>query len=133
MQTQFVVTILGKMRHVQTALHGPAQAAEAQGDTGSQMRFLFNRFQLGLATSTECKDLAEHIASELMIDNEHARAGSRLWRDKEMVAHLDSKQLSLLLQRLEEGKILPYSHRSTHLVFALLPFRVHVDRLFSTP
>ena len=133
MQTQFVVTILGKMRHVKKALHGPAQAAEARGDTGSQMRFLFNRFQLGLATNTESKDLAEYIVSELMIDNEHARAGSRLWRDKEMVAHLDSKQLSSLLQRLEEGKFLPCSHRSTHLVFALLPFRVHVDPLFSTP
>ena len=133
MQTQFVVTILGKMRHVKKALHGPAQAAEARGDTGSQMRFLFNRFQLGLATNTESKDLAEYIVSELMIANEHARAGSRLWRDKEMVAHLDSTQLSSLLHRLEEGTFLPCSHRSTHLAFALLAFRVRVDPLFSTP
>jgi peptidyl-tRNA hydrolase len=38
------------------------------------MRFVFNRFRLGLATASESKDLAEYVLQNSAVDNEHQRA-----------------------------------------------------------
>ena len=97
-----VVTLVGKFRFIKTTLAASAQAAEAHRDRATVMRFVFNRFRLGLATASESKDLAEYILQDLAVDNEHQRAGCRLWRDKQMASHFTAEQMFALLKRLED-------------------------------
>ena len=97
-----VVTLVGKFRLIKTTLAASAQAAEAHRDRATVMRFVFNRFRLGLATASESKDLAEYILQDLAVDNEHQRAGCRLWRDNQMASHFTAEQMSALLKRLED-------------------------------
>ena len=64
------------------------------------MAFTFQRFRLGLASSTDTTILKDFI--EGIGQNEHVRAGARLWKDKELVPHFSSQQMGDLLSALEQ-------------------------------
>jgi len=93
---------------VKQTLQHAAQTAGAQGDTQTRMRFTFERFRLGLTTGSETKDLADYITNELALQNEHQRAGMRLWSDLEVASHLSKEQMSSLFKDMESE--LPKSH-----------------------
>jgi hypothetical protein len=98
----FVFTCVRKIMLVRKTLQVPAQTAATHRDNETVMRFTFKRFQLGLATARETKDLADYIHNDLAVENEHERAGMRVWRDKQIVSHLSSHEMSDLLNRLEQ-------------------------------
>jgi hypothetical protein len=104
----FVLTIARKLRMVKQTLRHAAQTAEAQSDKQTRMRFTFERFRLGLTTGSETKDLADYITNELAVQNEHQRAGMRLWNDLEVASHLSKEQMSSLFTQMESE--LPKSH-----------------------
>jgi hypothetical protein len=90
------MTIAAKLRQVKRALVVPSSEDET-----ATMAFTFQRFRLGLASSADTVVL-KHFIEELGQD-EHSRAGARLWRDKELVAHFSSQQMGDLLSALEQG------------------------------
>jgi hypothetical protein len=104
----FILTIARKVRGVKQTLQHSAQTAEAQSDKQTRMRFTFERFRLGLTTGSETKDLADYITNELAVQNEHQRAGMRLWNDLEVASHLSKEQMSSLFTQMESE--LPKSH-----------------------
>lgn len=64
------------------------------------MAFTFQRFRLGLASSTDTTVLKDFIDG--IGQNEHVRAGARLWKEKELVPHFSSQQMGDLLSALEQ-------------------------------
>ena len=81
----FVATVVSKVRF----------AFKAQCTSGVDASF--NRFRLGMAVSNDCVTLYRHFAQ---LRSELEPAGRRLWRNKELVAHLEPGQLEVALQEL---------------------------------
>lgn len=81
----FVVTVASKARF----------AFKAQCTSGVDASF--DRFRLGMAVDSDCVTLYRHFAQ---LRSELEPAGKRLWRNKELVAHLEPGQLEVALQEL---------------------------------
>eukprot|EP01046_Picozoa_sp_COSAG06_P044125 COSAG06_NODE_5896_length_3224_cov_120.566055_2_plen_110_part_00 len=67
-------------------------------DHQSHMQLAKTRLDLGLATGPDIKDLAECI-EELGI-SQRRRAGKRLWREKQLVGHLNSDQMHAMFAEM---------------------------------
>eukprot|EP01046_Picozoa_sp_COSAG06_P015371 COSAG06_NODE_982_length_11218_cov_22.274845_1_plen_1477_part_00 len=88
----FVITVVSKIRF----------ALSAQSSTGVDAAF--NRFRLGLAIGGDCATLFSHFEQ---LRGELEPPGMRLWRNKELVTHLEPGQLEVALSEL--GNRLPKS------------------------
>eukprot|EP01046_Picozoa_sp_COSAG06_P027300 COSAG06_NODE_2402_length_6947_cov_4.005111_5_plen_1113_part_00 len=93
----FVATVVSKVRF----------ALKAQSSSGVDAAF--NRFRLGLAIGTDCAALFTHFEQ---LRSELEPVGLRLWRNKELVTHLEPDQmkaaLSELSNRLPKSQALGY-------------------------
>eukprot|EP01043_Picozoa_sp_COSAG02_P042922 COSAG02_NODE_3692_length_6376_cov_17.973395_5_plen_917_part_00 len=98
-------SIISKMALVNRVLT-KTSASSQQHDHTADIKTAYARFRLGLATGSDHKDLADFI--DQLDSNTHIRAGKRLWRHKQLVAHLNAEQLAAALAEIEEQ--LPKSH-----------------------
>ena len=114
-------TFVAKMRKVGRALW-PDELED--DDHIAMMKRMYMRLRLGLATDLDIKMLAEYIGD--LDHNEHVRAGKRLWRGKQMVAHLDTAHMSTMLAQIEEQ--LPKSERLGYHFTDLDAARVIMDQ-----
>ena len=99
----FVATTVVKVAAVSQATkqmtHGQ-RLATSSGDYNMLMKAAYTRFQLGLATGSDHKDLVDFI--DQLDVNQHERAGKRLWRQKQLVAHFSREQMGAMLIEIEE-------------------------------
>ena len=95
----------GKLASAKDALRKAKTAAMDSYDT--RMKMAYARFRLGLATGSDRTDLVDFI-DLLRTSNEHIRAGKWLWKNKQLVTHLDTEEMQQTLAEIEEQ--LPKSH-----------------------
>ena len=96
-----VATISTKMMLVARAIASQADQDNAtEGKQDTLMRAAYARFRLGLATGSDHMDLVDFIGQ--LDVNQHVRAGKRLWREKHLVCHFTTEQMSAMLRDIEQ-------------------------------